>query len=77
MNRRTKALLPTTARLPQLQIPEEQHEKMLSNQERQAKYYDRGTRTLPDLKPGDTVRIYYGPSKTVSQELLKAIIGAD
>lgn len=42
MSRRTKTLIPRAARLLQLQIPDGQHEKMLSNQERQAKYYDRG-----------------------------------
>lgn len=76
MSRRTKTLLPTTARLLQPQIPDGQHEKILSNQERQAKYYDRRARTLPDLKPGDTVRMYHGPSKTKSQELLKAIVNS-
>lgn len=76
MSRRTKTLLPTTARLLQPQIPDGQHEKILSNQERQAKYYDRRARTLPDLKPGDTVRMYHGPSKTKSQELLKAVVNS-
>ena len=76
MSRRTKTLLPTTAKLLQPQIPDGQHKKMLANQERQAKYYDRGARTLPDLKPGDTVRMYHGPSKTKSQELLKAMVNS-
>ena len=47
---------------------------MLPSQERQAKYYDRGARTLPDLKADDTVRMYHGPSKTKNQELLKAMV---
>ena len=76
MSRGTKTLLPTTARLIQPQVPEGQHEKLLCNQERQAKYYDRGARTLPDLKPGGTVRMYHGPSKTKSQELLKAVVNS-
>lgn len=32
--------------------------------------------TLPDLKPGETVRIYHGPSKTKNQELLKAVVNS-
>ena len=76
LSRRTKTLLPTTARLLQPQIPDGQHEKMLSNQERQAKYHDRGARTLSNLKPGETVRMYHGPSKTKDQELLKAVVNA-
>ena len=49
---------------------------MLSNQERQSNYHDRGARTLSDLKPGDTVRMYHGPSKTKDQELLKAVVNS-
>ena len=60
-SRRTKTLLPSIIRLLQPQIPDGQHEKMLSNQERQAKNYSRGARTLSDFKPGDTVRMYRGP----------------
>lgn len=74
MSRHTKTLLPTTARLLQPQIQEDQHETMLSNQERQAKFYYRGARTLSDLKPGDTVRMYHVLSRTKDQELLKAVL---
>ena len=49
---------------------------MLSNQERQANNYSRGDRTLSDFKPGDTVRMYRGPSKTKDQELLKAAVNS-
>ena len=76
MSCHTKTLLPTTARLLQPQIPDGQHKKILSNQEQQVKYYDRRARTLPDLKPGETVRMYHGLSKTKSQELLKAIVNS-
>ena len=75
-SRRTKTLLPSIIRLLQPQIPDGQHEKMLSNQERQAKNYSRGARTLSDFKPGDTVRMYRGPSKTKDQELLKAAVNS-
>ena len=75
-SRRTKTLLPSIIRLLQPQIPDGQHEKMLSNQERQANNYSRGARTLSDFKPGDTVRMYRGPSKTKDQELLKAAVNS-
>lgn len=74
MSRHIKTLLPTTARLLQPQIQDDQHETMLSNQERQAKYYDRGARTLSDLEPGDTVRMYHVLSRTKDQELLRTVL---
>ena len=74
MSRRTKTLLPTTANLSRPQITEDLHQKLLFNKERQAKYYNRGARTLASLNPGDTVRMYHGSSKTKDQELLKASV---
>ena len=56
--RRTRTLLPTTQSLlkPRNPVnPESIH--LRSNQERQAKYYNRTARDLPILKPGDTVRM--------------------
>ena len=56
--RRTRNLLPTTQSLLKprnLVNPESVH--LRSNQERQAKYYNRTARDLPILKPGDTVRM--------------------
>ena len=56
--RRTRTLLPTTQSLlkPRNPVnPESIH--LRSNQERQAKYYNRTARELPILKPGDTVRM--------------------
>ena len=74
MRRRTKTLLPTTANLLRPQITEDLHQKLLFNKERQAKYYNRGARTLARLNPGDTVRMYHGSNKTKDQELLKASV---
>ena len=74
MSRRTKTLLQTTANLLRPQITEDLHQKLLYNKERQAKYYNRGARTLARLNPGDTVRMYHGSSKTKDQELLKASV---
>ena len=54
--RRTRTLLPTTQSQPRNPVnPESVH--LRSNQERQAKYYNRTARDLPILKPGDTVRM--------------------
>ena len=74
MSRRTKTLLPTAANLLRPQITEDLHQKLLFNKERQAKYYNRGARTLARLNPGDTVRMYHGSSKTKDQELVKASV---
>ena len=70
----TKTLLPTTANLLRPQITEDQHQKLLFNKERQAKYYNRGARTLAMLNPDDTVRMYCGSNKTKDQELPKASV---
>lgn len=71
MSHRTKTLLPTTANLLRPQVTEDQHQKLLFNKERQAKYYNLGARALAMLNPSDTVRIYHGSKKTKDQELLK------
>lgn len=75
MSRSTKTLQPTTANLlqPQKAVSLSQQDKMLSNQVRQGKSYDRGTRALLDLEPGDTVRMHHGSSKTKNQELLRPL----
>lgn len=72
MRHRTKTLLPTTANLLRPRVTEDQHQKLLFNKERQAKYYSRGARALAMLNPSDTVRMYHGSKKTKDQELLKA-----
>lgn len=71
MSRRTKTLLPTTATLLQPKVTEDQHRKLLANHQRQAKYYDRGTKQLPDLSAGGVVRMYQGSNKA---DLLKAAV---
>ena len=74
MSRRTKTLLQTTANLLRPQITEDLHQKLLFNKEHQAKYHNRGARTLARLNPSDTVRMYHGSNKTKDQELLKASV---
>lgn len=56
MNRRTKTLLPTTARLltPKLTFC---HPELKSNQARQARYHDKGAKELTPLEEGDVVRM--------------------
>ena len=56
--RRTRTLLPTTQSLLKPRNPvNPESVNLRSNQERQAKYYNRTARNLPILKPGDTVRM--------------------
>ena len=57
MSRRTKTLLPTTANLLVPQVIKGQHQKLQANKVRQAKYYNKGARDLPELNEGDVVRI--------------------
>ncbi|CAB4043253.1 Hypothetical predicted protein, partial [Paramuricea clavata] len=57
MSRRTKTLLPTTAKLLAPRVVENHHQEIVKGQERQAKYYNRGAKDLPRLKKEDKVRI--------------------
>ena len=51
MSRRTKTLLPTTAKLLTPRVVENRyhHQEIVKGQERQAKYYNRGAKDLPRL----------------------------
>ena len=57
MSRRTKTLLPTTDKLLQPEVAQDQHSKLMANKARQAKYYNRGAKNLPELNRGDVVRV--------------------
>ena len=59
MNRRTRTLLPTTARLlqPRYVNSEQERERMRYKQLVQAKYYNRQAHDLPVLEKGDVVRM--------------------
>ena len=57
MSRRTKTLIPTSAKLLEPRVVEDHHQKIIENQARQAKYYNKGARNLPCLKKRDTVRV--------------------
>lgn len=66
---RTKTRLPTTQTLLQPRTIEGVQDRMKVNQDREKHYYDRGSRVLPALSPGDTVRLREGkqwrPAKVV------------
>ncbi|CAB4010848.1 Hypothetical predicted protein [Paramuricea clavata] len=57
MSRRTKTLLPTTAKFFAQRVVENHHQEIVKGQERQGKYYNRGAKDLPRLKKEDKVRI--------------------
>ena len=58
MGRRTKTLLPiaTTLLQPKHVEPQKVHDKLTSLRTQQKRYYDRGTKPLPVIRPGDAVR---------------------
>ncbi|KAK3745971.1 hypothetical protein QZH41_004134 [Actinostola sp. cb2023] len=60
--RRTRTLLPTSATLLKPKIPHNVRDKLLVKKELQTKYYNRHTRELPPLTPGDQVRIIPKPN---------------
>lgn len=55
--RRTKTLLPTAGILLQPKIVEGSEEKLRERKVHQERYYNRGARELPELRPGDTMRM--------------------
>ena len=61
--RQTKTLLPTSNHLLKPKIPKEVEDKLTLKKAKQAMYYDRGTKELEELLPGDLVRIQLEQSK--------------
>ena len=55
--RRTKTRIPTTVQLLKPQLPVDVEQKLRKNKAKQSFYYDRGSKELNDLQPGDVVRI--------------------
>ena len=55
--RRIKTLLPTVGALLQPKVVEGTEEKLKERKANQERYYNRGSRELPELLPGDTVRM--------------------
>ena len=56
MGRRTRTLLPTSARLLKPKLPEPVKELVTKKREKQAHYYNKGAKRLKELKQGDIVR---------------------
>ena len=56
--RRTRTLLPLAANRLDPAVPTDVVEKLKERKIRQKQYYDRQSRPLPDLAPGDTVRVH-------------------
>ena len=59
MNRRTRAILPMTTRMlePRTSRREPEREKLSDQKQRQAHYYNQGTKDLQPLEEGDTVKM--------------------
>ena len=65
--RRTKTLLPTAGTLLQPKIVEGTEEKLKERKANQERYYNKGSRELPELLPGDTVRMKPLPTDCAKQ----------
>ena len=61
MGRRTRTLLPTSARLLKPQLPKPAKDLVTKRREKQAHYYNKGAKRLKELKPGDIVRMKPDP----------------
>ena len=61
MGRRTRTLLPTSARLLKPKLPKPVKELVTKKREKQAHYYNKGAKRLKELKPGDIVRMKPDP----------------
>ena len=57
LGRRGKTLLLTSNHLPKPNIPNKFEDKLTLKKAKQAMYYDRGTKELEELLPGDLIRI--------------------
>ena len=57
LGRRTKTLLPTSSALLKPETSADVNYKLKLQKAKQANYYNRGTKELDDLLPGDIVRI--------------------
>ena len=76
MSRRTKTLLLTTKNLLVPEVTLGQHQKILANKERQAKYYNKAAHDLPALTSGDVVRVNLSPDSLKQEDLQRAQLKA-
>ena len=61
MGRRTRTLLPTSARLLKPKTPKPAKDHVTKKREKQAHYYNKGAKRLQELKPGNIVRMMPDP----------------
>ena len=75
MGRRLNTKIPTHADLlkPQTVHSETVKQKLNEKQAVQKKYYDRGTRSLSPLKPGDTVRVWNPEKKKWNPAIVESL----
>ena len=75
MGRRLNTKIPTHADLlkPQTIHSETVKQKLNEKQAVQQKYYDRGTRSLSPLKPGDTVRVWNPEKKKWNPAIVESL----
>jgi hypothetical protein len=62
MSRRLRSCVPVDTRTLTPQVVMKAREKLEERQDKQKRYYDRGTRELSKLEAGDTVRVHNGRS---------------
>ena len=62
MGRRTRTLLPTSAKLLKPKLPSRVKESLTKKRMKQAYYYNRGAKALPELKQGNVIRIRPEPN---------------
>ena len=60
MSRRLRASLPMTGKMLEPEIPENTRVKLDHRQQKQKRSYDKATKSLPELKPGDVIRYQKG-----------------
>ena len=76
MSRRKKTLLPTTKHLLVPDVTLGQHQNILANKQRQAKYYNKAAHDLPALISGDVVSVHLSPDSLKQEDLQKAQVKA-
>ena len=64
MGRRTRTLLPTSASLLKPKVPVMVKKQLTNKRRKQASLFNRGSKSLSELKPGDTVRMRPEPDTT-------------
>lgn len=62
MGRRLRTKLPTSSALLTTETMSQVHEQLKQRQKKQKQYYDRMAKYLPDLQPGEGIRIQKGDS---------------